>query len=53
MSPDGGDIDTPGRVDPIDAIGYDGWIGRETHPSAGTEEGLGRALPYGIGGGGD
>ncbi|MCH7710765.1 MAG: hypothetical protein IH903_03935 [Proteobacteria bacterium] len=53
MSPDGSDIDTPGLFDLIDKRGYDGWIGRETHPSAGIEEGLGRALPYGIGGGGD
>ncbi len=48
--PDGGDIDTPSLFDLIDGSGYDGWIGCEYHPSAGTEEGLGWALPYGIGG---
>ena len=48
--PDGGDIDTAGLFDLIDGSGYDGWIGCEYHPRAGTEEGLGWARPYGIGG---
>ncbi len=51
--PDGGDIDTAGLFDLIDKAGYDGWIGCEYHPRAGTEEGLGWARAYGIGGGGD
>jgi hydroxypyruvate isomerase len=48
--PDGGDIDTAGLFDFIDGAGYDGWIGCEYHPRGGTEEGLGWARPYGIGG---
>ncbi|MCH8196778.1 MAG: hydroxypyruvate isomerase family protein [Proteobacteria bacterium] len=48
--PDGGDIDTAGLFDLIDKGGYDGWIGCEYHPRAGTEEGLGWARAYGIGG---
>ncbi len=51
--PDGGDIDTAGLFDLIDRAGYDGWVGCEYHPRAGTEEGLGWARVYGIGGGGD
>ena len=50
--PDGGDIDTAGLFDLIDGAGYDGWIGCEYHSRAGTEEGLGWARAYGIGGGG-
>ena len=50
--PDGGDIDTAGLFDLIDGCGYDGWIGCEYRPRGGTEEGLGWAIPYGIGGGG-
>ena len=50
--PDGGDIDTATLFDLIDKGGYDGWIGCEYHPRAGTEEGLGWARAYGIGGGG-
>ncbi len=49
--PDTGDIDTPALFDLIDRCGYDGWIGCEYHPRAGTEEGLGWARAYGIGGG--
>ena len=51
--PDGGDIDTAGLVDLIDGCGYDGWIGCEYRPRGGTEEGLGWARAYGIGGGGN
>jgi hydroxypyruvate isomerase len=50
--PDGGDIDTAGLFDLIDGAGYDGWVGCEYHPRGGTEEGLGWARAYGIGGGG-
>jgi hydroxypyruvate isomerase len=32
----------------IDELGFDGWVGCEYHPRAGTVEGLGWARPYGI-----
>jgi hydroxypyruvate isomerase len=51
--------DHPGRHEPgtgeigyawllgrIDALGYDGWVGCEYRPAAGTEEGLGWAAKY-------
>ena len=51
--------DNPGRNEPgtgeinyawllpkIDALGYDGWIGCEYRPAAGTIDGLGWAKPY-------
>jgi hydroxypyruvate isomerase len=32
----------------IDRLGFDGWVGCEYHPRAGTVEGLGWARPWGI-----
>lgn len=32
----------------IDSLGYEGWVGCEYHPRAGTVEGLAWARPYGI-----
>ena len=45
-----GGIDYPALFRAIDDLGYDGWIGCEYRPRAGTAEGLGWAMPYGIGG---
>lgn len=45
----GGDVDYPALFAAIDELGYDGWIGCEYRPRAGTVEGLGWAAPYGIG----
>ncbi len=45
-----GGIDYPALFQAIDDLGYDGWIGCEYRPRAGTAEGLGWARPYGIGG---
>jgi hydroxypyruvate isomerase len=47
--PEGGDIDWPTVFAGIDACGYQGWIGCEYRPRAGTLEGLGWASRYGIG----
>jgi len=48
--PDGKcDIDCRALFDAIDGLGYDGWIGCEYKPRAGTVEGLGWAKDYGIG----
>ncbi len=35
-------------LDLIDGLGFDGWVGCEYHPRAGTVEGLGWARPFGI-----
>ncbi|MFQ5764578.1 MAG: hypothetical protein ACE5GT_06590 [Rhodospirillales bacterium] len=42
-------MDYPALFAAIDELGYDGWIGCEYRPRAGTVEGLGWAAPYGIG----
>ncbi len=47
--PDIGEINYPFLFDLIDEKQYEGWIGCEYRPRAGTEEGLGWARPYGIG----
>ena len=47
--PDGGEINFPFLFGHIDALGYDGWIGLEYKPRAGTVEGLGWAKEFGIG----
>lgn len=44
--PDVGEIHYPYLFELIDAIGYDGWIGCEYRPKAGTSEGLGWLAPY-------
>jgi hydroxypyruvate isomerase len=46
--PDIGEIDYPWLLDFIDRLGYDGWVGCEYRPQAGTVEGLGWATPYGL-----
>lgn len=48
--PDLGEIHYPYLFEHIDRLGYQGWIGCEYRPRAGTAEGLGWARPYGIGG---
>ena len=47
--PDVGEINYPYLFDLIDGLGYEGWIGCEYRPRAGTVEGLGWARRYGIG----
>jgi hydroxypyruvate isomerase len=48
--PDVGEINYPHLFDLIDQLGYDGWIGCEYRPKAGTLDGLGWAKRFGIGG---
>ena len=48
--PDRGEVNYPFLFDLLDEIGYDGWVGCEYRPRAGTVEGLGWARRYGIGG---
>lgn len=44
--PDQGEINYPYLFSLIDALGYDGWIGCEYRPIAGTSEGLGWLKPW-------
>ncbi|MEX3962279.1 2-oxo-tetronate isomerase [Paraburkholderia sp. EG286B] len=44
--PDLGEVNYPYLFSLIDALGYDGWIGCEYRPRAGTSEGLGWIRPY-------
>ncbi|WP_455280783.1 2-oxo-tetronate isomerase [Cupriavidus necator] len=44
--PDLGELNYPYLFEVIDALGYDGWIGCEYRPRAGTSEGLGWLKPY-------
>lgn len=44
--PDVGEIHYPYLFELIDALGYDGWIGCEYRPKAGTSEGFGWLAPY-------
>ncbi|KVV43915.1 hydroxypyruvate isomerase [Burkholderia territorii] len=44
--PDIGELNYPYLFELIDALGYDGWIGCEYRPKAGTSEGLGWLKPY-------
>ena len=46
------EINYPYLLDLIDELPYDGWVGCEYRPRAGTVEGLGWARPYGIEAGG-
>ena len=39
--PDHGELNYPYLFDTIDALGYQGWVGCEYRPAAGTSEGLG------------
>jgi len=44
--PDIGELNYPYLFDVIDGLGYDGWIGCEYRPRAGTSAGLGWLRPY-------
>ncbi len=44
--PDLGELNYPYLFDVIDELGYDGWIGCEYRPRAGTSAGLGWLKPY-------
>jgi 2-dehydrotetronate isomerase len=44
--PDIGELNYPYLFDLIDSLGYEGWIGCEYKPKAGTSEGLGWLKPY-------
>lgn len=44
--PDDGDLDTAGLLALIDTLGYDGWVGCEYVPRAGTRAGLGWMAAY-------
>lgn len=44
--PGTGEINYPFLFEHLDKIGYDGWIGCEYAPKAGTKEGLGWIAPY-------
>jgi hydroxypyruvate isomerase len=46
--PQHGEVNMPYVFDQIDAMGYEGWLGAEYRPKAGTLEGLTWAVPYGI-----
>ncbi len=44
--PGSGEINYPFLFDHLDRLGYDGWVGCEYRPAAGTAEGLGWLAPY-------
>ena len=46
--PDEGEINFPYLFDAMDAAGYDGWVGCEYKPQAGTRAGLGWGAKYGL-----
>ncbi|MGH7090135.1 MAG: hydroxypyruvate isomerase family protein, partial [Stellaceae bacterium] len=46
--PDRGEIHYPYLLHLLDRLGYDGWVGCEYRPVAGTLDGLGWAAPWGI-----
>jgi hydroxypyruvate isomerase len=47
--PDDGEINYPYLFAELDRLGYDGWVGCEYKPRAGTREGLGWGREYGLG----
>ncbi len=47
--PDRGEVDHTVVLAEVDRLGWDGWVGCEYRPAAGTVEGLGWAAAYGIG----
>ena len=48
--PTEGELNFPHLFEALDRVGYTGWVGCEYRPRARTEDGLGWATPYGIGG---
>jgi hydroxypyruvate isomerase len=46
--PDQGEVNFPYLLELLDELGYDGWIGCEYRPAAGTLAGLGWARRWGI-----
>jgi len=50
QEPDEGEVNYPAIFAALDRLGYDGWIGCEYRPRGQTEDGLGWARGYGIGG---
>lgn len=44
--PDIGEINYPYLLGLLDQLGYDGWVGCEYRPRAGTTAGLGWVRPY-------
>lgn len=44
--PDLSELNTPYLLERIDSLGYQGWVGCEYRPKAGTSQGLGWARPY-------
>ena len=48
LEPDAGELNYEWLLPRIDALGYEGWVGCEYRPAAGTEAGLGWARPWGI-----
>lgn len=48
IEPDAGELNHTYLLDLVDELGFDGWVGAEYNPQAGTVAGLGWAAPYGI-----
>lgn len=48
--PDRGEVNFAYLLDLLDALGYEGWVGCEYRPAAGTVAGLGWARRWGVGG---
>ncbi len=48
IEPDTGELDHTYLLDLVDELDFDGWVGAEYKPAAGTVAGLGWAKPYGI-----
>ena len=46
--PDHGEVNYSYVLDVLDQTGYDGWVGCEYRPRAGTKDGLSWARPYGV-----
>jgi hydroxypyruvate isomerase len=44
--PDLGELNAAALFETLDQLGYDGWVGCEYRPRAGTLQGLGWARPY-------
>ena len=48
LEPDAGELNYAWLLPLIDALGYEGWVGCEYRPAAGTEAGLGWARRWGV-----